>query len=201
MSSFSLGAFKSLSLAFNHLIMRCLIVSLLVYILYMEFTEILICCRLVFFITFRKISALFLLLFWSFSPSGVLQFSIICLLCLRWCINVSKTVFTILLGIYCMGLPCPRNVFFHPLTLVPCWESGQGPRPSNLSFSCETMVLSNYRSYFSLPSLSYSILNSSKLRLVRQTCLTCFGLLMLAELQGLPLTHTTSESARLRPLF
>ena len=77
----------------------------------------------------------------------------------------------------------------------------KGPRPSNLSFSCETMVPSNYRSYVSLPSLSYSILNSSKLRLIRQTCLTCFGLLMLAELQGLPLTHTTSKSARLRPLF
>ena len=66
MTSFSFAAFQILSLAFNCLIMRYLTVYLLVYILYLEFTEILICCRLEFFITFRKVSALFLLLLFSF---------------------------------------------------------------------------------------------------------------------------------------
>lgn len=109
-----LQLFKILSLAFNHLIMRCLIVNLLVCILYMEFTEILICCRLVFFIIFRTISALFLLSFWSFSLSGVLQFSLMCLLSLWWCISVSLRQCLFFFWEYTAGAPMSQKCLFPP---------------------------------------------------------------------------------------
>lgn len=156
-------------------------------------------CRLVFSIKFRKISATISSIFFFF-----VLFSL-------WCPLGLNYVFAVYLMVYPMSLrqclflfweytawsshakeaqKClfpPSDHFIH-LCVCSHWSpvrsQVKGPRPSNQSISCGTIVPSDYRSYFSLPSLPYSLLNSSKLRWTRQTCLTCLRLFNVGKTSG-----------------